>query len=112
MLTDSSLSKEIESIVFGIDSLMDHQIEPTFSDLTESVQSIKEITNDIKLLSEGLVNGEGALGVLLKDENAERQMKEIIKNIDSSSAKLDENLLALRRNWFFRKYFKEKGKNK
>lgn len=112
MLTDSSLSTEIESIVFGVDSLLDHQIEPTFSDLAESIDGIKEIIDDFKVLSADLSEGKGALGVLLKDENAESQMKEIIENIDSSSAKLDENLLALRKNWFFRKYFKEKEKNK
>ena len=42
MLTDSTLSMDIESLVAGVDSMLDHQIKPTFSNLAKSVESINK----------------------------------------------------------------------
>jgi phospholipid/cholesterol/gamma-HCH transport system substrate-binding protein len=49
---------------------------------------------------------------LLHDEKAGGEVKSIIKNLDSSSVKLDEDLKALQHNFLLKKYFKKKAKGK
>ena len=37
-------------------------------------------------------------------------MKETLKNLESTTEKLDENMTALRSNFLFRRYFRKKAK--
>lgn len=110
MINDTSLVVEIEELINEMDSLVDHQVKPGFSELAESIENINSMSKELNVIAKDISEGKGAIGVLLKDENTEQQVRNIIANLDSSSVKLDENLQALRRNWFFKKYFKEQEK--
>jgi len=50
------------------------------------------------------------VGILPHDEEAGAHLKEMIKNLDSSSKKLDEDLEAVEHNFLLRRYFKKKQK--
>ncbi len=110
LLTDSTLMIELEGIVQRADTVMGNQIEPIFVDLKKATEEINAFVIELQKVTTDLNDGKGAIGTLLKDEKTDVQLKETLKNVNETSIKLNENMEALRSNWFFRKYFKKKAK--
>lgn len=109
---DTTLVSQMDHIISKLDSMVNYQLGPSFDDLSETIYHFHSMSMDLQKISADLSEGKGTIGLLLKDEETASKVRQIIENLDSSSAKLDENLKALRSNWFFKKYFKEKEKKK
>ena len=110
LLTDSTLAPQVENIVTRVDTVIKNQAEPIFADLKKSVEEINAFSSELKQVVEDINSGKGTVGTFLKDEATDQQIQDILYNLNESSIKLNENLLALRSNWFFRRYFKKKAK--
>ncbi len=110
LLTDSTLMIELEGIVQRADTVMTDQIEPVFADLKKATDEINAFAIELQKMATEVNDGKGAIGTLLKDDETDAQLKETLKNVNETSIKLNENMEALRSNWFFRKYFKKKAK--
>lgn len=86
-----------------------------FASIKTSVMQLQEITNAssefVKNLNQKISNSNTSLGVLLNDEGSGSNMRETIKNLESSSKKLNEDLEALQHNMFLKRYFKNKAKS-
>lgn len=110
LLTDSTLMVELEGIVERADTVMENQIEPVFVDLKKATEEINAFVIELQKMATDINDGKGTIGTLLKDDKTDIQLKETLKNVKETSIKLNENMEALRSNWFFRKYFKKKAK--
>ena len=53
---------------------------------------------------------ENTTGELLHDEQVASQLKSMIKNLDSASHNLNEDIEAIKHNFLFRGYFRKKAK--
>jgi phospholipid/cholesterol/gamma-HCH transport system substrate-binding protein len=85
-----------------------------FNSVKRSVLKLQMVTDTaaefISELKEAGKNPNSPAGVLLRDEETGARIKATVKNLESSTAKLNEDLEALQHNFLFRRYFKKKAK--
>ncbi len=87
-----------------------------FKSMSTTIMNLQKVSDTASVLvnnlKEASSNPDSPIGVLLHDKKAGGELKSIIKNLDSSSVKLDEDLKALQHNFLLKKYFKKKAKGK
>ena len=101
LLTDTVIFSRLRSTVRQINSLSDKANEVVLT-LSETSKNINQKLND----------NSTPVGLLLNDKAVAASLKITIKNLQTSTQKLDENMEALQHNFLLRGYFKEKNKAK
>ncbi len=89
------------------DTVVFPSIKATILQLQQVADSAALMANNLKRASN---NPNTPLGVMLHDEQSGAQVKSILRNLDSSSAKLDQDLEALQHNFLLRRFFKKQAK--
>lgn len=85
-----------------------------FKSVKASVSKLQQMADTAKVfitnLKQASSNPNSAIGVLIHDKEAGAYLKESMKNLESSSKKLDADLEAVQHNFLLRGYFKKKAK--
>ena len=89
------------------DTISHIRIENVIKNLDSSATSITEITRNVEEMIREIKEGEGALNYLSQNKELVQNIDTTMINIKESSVKMNENMEALRHNWFFRGYFKK-----
>ncbi|MEQ8363380.1 MAG: MlaD family protein [Cyclobacteriaceae bacterium] len=94
------------------DTTSEVKIKSTLEGLeTASLKINSSIDNLNQMLSE-LGEGEGAIPALMKDTVMANDLRVTLKNLNIGSGKFSEDMEALQHHFLFRKYFKDKEKEK
>jgi len=89
------------------DTVMFRELQASITRIHSVADTAGIVINNLKTAS---ANPNSPVGVLLHDEKAGAELKSTLRNLDSSSVKLNEDLEALQHNFLLRKYFKNKDK--
>ena len=93
------------------DTIVFNNLRGSIGQLKVTMNSIASFSDNIKNASDALNDKNKITGVFLHDEQKALQLKSMIKNLDSASHKLDEDLEAVRHNFLLKGYFKKKERN-
>ena len=103
LFTDSTLFDSIKTSVA--------QIKQAAITVNDFANNINDFSKNIKTASSGLQDSSTMAGMLLNNKRMTLHLESTIKNLESASKKLDEDLEAVQHNFLFRGYFRKKQKN-
>lgn len=110
LLYDTTIMAELKTFTGRLNHILEDKVDPLLAELNQSGQGIKQSSQSLQQILQKLENGEGPAGALLNDTLMENQIREMLINLNQSSERLNENMLALREHFLFRKYFRKMEK--
>jgi len=100
-------STESVANVLLTDSVSGRKMKEIVDNLRQSSEEVHTVTKTLNELIGDIENGEGALKYLTTDETLVRNIDSTMVNIKESTKRFNENMEALKHNFFFRGYFKK-----
>lgn len=94
------------------DTLTQVQIKSTIDRLSFVSQKIQTSSDSLNQLIMSLSAGEGIIPALMKDTAMVNDFRQTLKNLNAGTGKFNEDMKALQTHFLFRKYFKDKDKEK
>src|SRR5262245_3409517 len=74
-----------------------------------AIGNINEASGDLKSIAGKINAGQGTLGALINDQSAYRNMNETMEQAKVGATSFQENMEALKHNFFLRGFFKKRG---
>jgi len=109
MLADVKEGKGVLGMLVS-DPATEQQVRDGLAAMQRMADTLAHASAQVDRFAAGL-NTPGGLGhTLTRDTASAGEVRRTLANLEKSSSTLEENLRALQRNWFFRKYFKEQEK--
>jgi phospholipid/cholesterol/gamma-HCH transport system substrate-binding protein len=121
LIQDSTIAENINQTIENFKKSsegLDQTIEVTKENLFAFMESLQKTAGKTEVASYQLGeimmkinNGEGAIGMLIRDTTIVNNIDETIINLKESSIGLNENMEALKHNFFFRGYYRRQAKD-
>lgn len=103
--TEGSLANELLT-----DTMVYASLRSSAAQLQGITQTTAALVQNLEKASGKVNSSDNTLGTLLNDAQMAEQMKRTMENLEQSSAKLDQNMEALKHNFLFRGYFRRQAK--
>lgn len=94
------------------DTTTEIKIKTTLEGLDKASRNINSSIDNLNQMLSELGTGQGTIPALMKDTAMVNDLRATLKNLNVGTGKFSEEMEALRHHFLFRKYFKDKEKNK
>ena len=111
LLTDVRDGRGALGILVG-DPAAEQQVRTWLGTMQRLADSLAHASNEVDRFARGLNEPAGTAYALTRDTVVADDLRKTVDQLQRSSATLEEDLKALQRNWFFRKYFKERDRKR
>jgi phospholipid/cholesterol/gamma-HCH transport system substrate-binding protein len=108
----SSLSNKDNVVGVLSDTVVAKQIKTIAINLQQSSHEINKVVENLNATILNVKDGKGAINYLSNDPKLVKNIDSTMTNINQASSRLNENLEALKHNFFFKGYFKKQEKAK
>jgi len=108
----SSLSNKDNVVGVLSDTVVAKQIKTIAINLQQSSREINKVVENLNATILNVKDGKGAINYLSNDPKLVKNIDSTMTNINQASSRLNENLEALKHNFFFKGYFKKQEKAK
>lgn len=102
-------SERLDTAMIGLNQLLD-KTDPILSNLLSTSKKLNDASAHMDDLIQSVDRGEGTVSALLHDDQLREDLKQTMSNLNEGTKRFSEDMEALKRNVFFRKYFKEQSK--
>lgn len=92
------------------DTVIFNRLQATATELDRVSRSANDVVNNLKTASGNLNSSNTPIGALLNDQETANNLKLTLRNLQSGTEKLDENMEALQHNFLLRGFFRKKAK--
>ncbi|MNY26571.1 hypothetical protein D3C86_1604280 [compost metagenome] len=86
------------------------KLQQSVNELQKTAAAASAMTENLNKATAKFNQTDNAVGLLINDQQTADRIKGIMKNLETSSQKLDENMEALQHNFLLRGFFKKKAK--
>jgi phospholipid/cholesterol/gamma-HCH transport system substrate-binding protein len=76
---------------------------------TATMKNVQEASGHFNSVAEKIDNGQGTIGRLVNDRSVYHQMNETVTQAKAGVTAFNEDMQALKKNWFFHGFFKDRG---
>jgi phospholipid/cholesterol/gamma-HCH transport system substrate-binding protein len=94
------------------DSAVANKIKNMVANLDQSTKEINKVITNLNATVLNIKEGKGTINYLANDPDLVQKIDSTMTNINEASAKLNENMEAMRHNFLFSGYFKKQEKEK
>jgi len=94
------------------DTVTFNKLTATAAQFQQTAKNAAAITDNLTKATNKFNTNDNAIGILLNDQAAATQVRSTISNLQQSSVKLNDNMLALQSNFFLKGFFKKREKAK
>ncbi|MFC4633118.1 MlaD family protein [Dokdonia ponticola] len=104
---------DMEDSVVGVllgDSIQGRKVKMSIENITLASQDIQNVSASLDTIVARLANEKGVVHYLSSDENLVKNIDSTMQHIKEGTAKFNENMEALKRSIFFKRYFRKKEK--
>jgi phospholipid/cholesterol/gamma-HCH transport system substrate-binding protein len=92
------------------DTIIFNRLQATATQLDQVSRTASDVVNNLKAVSSNLNSSNTPLGILLTDQETATNLKLTLRNLQTGTEKLDENMEALQHNFLLRGFFRKKAK--
>ncbi|MBL0013183.1 MAG: MCE family protein [Flavobacterium sp.] len=108
----TTLSRKDNVVGILSDTVVANKIKSITINLEQSSRDINKVVENLNATIINMKDGKGAINYLSNDPKLVRKIDSTMTNINQASFRLNENLEALKHNFFFKGYFKKQEKAK